>query len=429
MANSDTNEWRNSVSSKAVPDRPYATRLVDGLLEELLADLPAVMVTGPRAAGKTTTAARHAVTVVRLDRPAEAAIFRADPDVALREREEPILLDEWQEVPGVLGAIKRAVDNDPRPGRFLLAGSVRADLEAATWPGTGRLVRVAMYGMTVSEQRGRIEAQPLIDQLAHGADLASPADPPDLRGYVELALTSGFPEPALQMSPRARTRWLDGYVDQLLTRDAIELQPRRDPARLRRYLEAYALNSAGNVSDATLLQAAGINRKTAVAYERLLNNLFVVEALPAWTSNRLRRLSLGTKRYLVDPALITSVLRLDDRAVLLDANLLGRLLDTFVVAQLRSELAVSQTRPRLYHLREEHGRYEVDIVAEVGGQAVICFEVKADAAPDRDAARHLIWMRDRLGDRFVRGVVFHTGPSAFELADRISALPICTLWS
>lgn len=409
--------------------RIYTRRLVDGLLEELLADLPAVMITGPRAAGKTTTAARHAATVVRLDRPAEAAIFLADPDVALRERDEPILLDEWQEVPGVLGAIKRAVDNDPRPGRFLLAGSVRADLEAVTWPGTGRLVRVAMYGMTVREQRGNIEAQSLIDQLARGADLASAADPPDLREYVELALTSGFPEPALQMSPRARTRWLDGYVDQLLTRDAIEVEPRRDPARLRRYLEAYALNSAGNVSDATLLQAAGINRKTAVAYERLLTNLFIVEALPAWTSNRLRRLSLGAKRYLVDPALIASVLRLDDRAVLLDGNLLGRLLDTFVVAQLRSELAVSETRPRLYHLREEHGRYEIDIVAELGAQAVIGFEVKADAAPDRDAARHLVWMRDRLGDRFVRGIVFHTGPSAFKLADRISALPICMLWS
>jgi uncharacterized protein len=410
-------------------DRAYALRLVDRLLEELLADLPAVMVTGPRAAGKSTTAARHVATVVRLDRPAEAAIFRADPDVALRERDEPILLDEWQEVPAVLGAIKRAVDSDPRPGRFLLAGSVRADLEAATWPGTGRLVRVTMYGMTVREQRGRIEAQPLIDQIARGGDLVSPADAPDLRGYVELALTSGFPEPALHMTPRARTRWLDGYIDQLLTRDAIELEPRRDPTRLRRYLEAYALNSAGNVSDATLLQAAGINRKTAVAYERLLGNLFVVEALPAWTSNRLRRLSLGAKRYLVDPALITSVLRLDDRAVLLDANVLGRLLDTFVVAQLRSELAVSDTRPRLYHLREEHGRYEVDIVAELGGQGVIGFEVKADAAPDRDAARHLIWMRDRLGDRFVRGIVFHTGPSAFELSDRISALPICALWS
>jgi predicted AAA+ superfamily ATPase len=387
------------------------------------------MITGPRAAGKTTTAARHAATVVRLDRPAEAAVFRADPDVALGDRVEPILLDEWQEVPAVIGAIKRAVDRDPRPGRFMLAGSVRADLDVGTWPGTGRLVRLPMYGMTVREQRRDLDAPPLVDRLAEGARLARAVQAPDLRGYVELALTSGFPEPALRMTPRARTRWLDGYVDELLTRDALQAQPGRDPARLRRYFEAYALNSAGIVSDATLLQAAGINRRTAVAYEQLLTDLFVVEALPAWTSNRLRRLSLGAKRYLVDPALIASVLRLDDRAVLRDGNLLGRVLDTFVVAQLRAELAVSETRPRLYHLREEHGRYEVDVVAELGGQAVVAFEVKADAAPGRDAARHLIWMRDRLGDRFRRGVVFHTGPSAFDLAERISAVPICALWS
>lgn len=80
--------------------------------------------TGPRATGKTTTARRHAASVVRLDRPAEAAAFRADPDAALRAQPEPLLLDEWQAVPAVLGAVKRAVDDDPRPGRFLLTGSV-----------------------------------------------------------------------------------------------------------------------------------------------------------------------------------------------------------------------------------------------------------------------------------------------------------------
>ncbi|MGH2845687.1 MAG: hypothetical protein ACRDL0_06650 [Thermoleophilaceae bacterium] len=71
---------------------------MDGLIDELLAELPAVMVTGPRATGKTTTAARHPASLVHLDRPAEAAVFRADPDVALGEYREPILLDEWQEV-------------------------------------------------------------------------------------------------------------------------------------------------------------------------------------------------------------------------------------------------------------------------------------------------------------------------------------------
>ncbi|HEX7245678.1 MAG TPA: DUF4143 domain-containing protein [Solirubrobacterales bacterium] len=409
-------------------DPGYRPRLIDSTLATLIAELPAVMVTGPRAAGKTTTAGRHVADIARLDRPREAAVFRADPDVALSGYEEPTLLDEWQEVPTVLGAVKRAVDRDPRPGRFILTGSARADLEAATWPGTGRVVRVPMYGMTVRELNGDAGGDSFLDRLASGGTVNLPSDPPDLRGYVELALRSGFPEPALSMNANARTRWLEGYVDQLLTRDAAGIEPRRDPARLRRYFEAYALNTAGIVSDATLLRAAGVNRRTAMAYEQLLANLFVVEAMAAWTSNRLRRLSRGPKRYFVDPAIPAAALKLDADAVLRDGDLLGRLLDTFVAAQLRAECASSDARPRLYHLREEHGRREVDVLAEIGGRDLLAFEVKADAAPGPDAARHLIWLRDRLGERFMGGIVFHSGPRAFELDEKVTAAPICALW-
>jgi uncharacterized protein len=285
-----------------------------------------------------------------------------------------------------------------------------------------------MYGMTVRELGGKGEATSPLDRLASGAGLGLPNDPPDLRGYIELALRSGFPDPALLMGADARARWLEGYVDQLLTRDAQDVEPKRDPARLRRYFEAYALNTAGIVSDSTLLRAAGINRRTASAYEHLLANLFIVEAMPAWTSNRLRRLSLGPKRYFIDPAIPAATLQLDAAGVLRDGDLLGRLLDTFVTAQLRAECAGSRGRPRLYHLREEHGRREVDVLAEIGGRDLLAFEVKADAAPGRDSARHLTWLRDRLGERFVAGVIFHTGPRLFDLGERIIAAPISALW-
>ncbi len=102
----------------------YVPRLMDGLLEEYLAELPAVMVVGPRACGKTTTALRLAKSVARLD-SGHAAAFRASPDAALRDRPEPVLLDEWQMAPEVLSAVKRAVDTDRRPGRFLITGSNR----------------------------------------------------------------------------------------------------------------------------------------------------------------------------------------------------------------------------------------------------------------------------------------------------------------
>lgn len=105
---------------------------------------------------------------MRLDREAEAVAFRADPDAALHGLDEPVLLDEWRVVPGVLGAVKRTVDADPRPGRYILTGSVRADLEAETWPGTGRIVRVPMYGLTVREIERALSSASLLDRLAAG---------------------------------------------------------------------------------------------------------------------------------------------------------------------------------------------------------------------------------------------------------------------
>lgn len=408
---------------------PYTSRAVDPLIDRLLAELPALFIVGPRAAGKTTTAARYARTVVQLDREAEAVAFRADPDSALRGLPEPVLLDEWQVVPGVLGAVKRAIDSRPDPGRFIVTGSVRSDLEAPLWPGTGRLTRVPMYGMTLREQLGEFRRAAFLDRVTSGDELQPAANTPDLRGYVELILRSGFPEPALRLSEAARQRWLESYVDQLLTRDVEQVDAGRDPARLRRYFEAYALNTAGVLEDKAIYDSAGIDRKTAVAYEALLTNLLVVEALPAWTTNRLKRLVLSPKRHVVDAALTASILRVDVNAILRSGDLLGRLLDTFVVSQLRAEIVVSESRPRLYHLRQEQGRFEVDVLGELGGGQVVGMEIKASAAPTSSDARHLVGLRDRLGGTFLAGILFHTGPRAFALAERVTAVPISALWA
>src|SRR5664279_4465733 len=286
-------------------DREYRPRLVDRYLSEVLSDFAAVMVTGARAVGKTTTASQLAVNTVRLDRPGVAAAYRADPDAALRRAARPVLIDEWQEVPAVLGAVKRAVDRDPRPGQYLLTGSVRAQLQNETWAGTGRVVRMNMYGLTEREVTGRLAAEPslFLTRLARsGIDgLVLPPQLPDIDDYVQLALRGGFPEVAYRdRSERSRGIWMASYLDDLVTRDAALAGQAKDPAKLRRYLNVLALHNAGIPADNTLYAAAAINAKTAAGYDQLLTNLFMLDAVPAWGTNRLKRLVKAPKRYLVD---------------------------------------------------------------------------------------------------------------------------------
>jgi predicted AAA+ superfamily ATPase len=264
-----------------------------------------------------------------------------------------------------------------------------------------------------------------VESFAPGAKWA---EAPDALGYVELALRSGFPEAALRVPDRSRAAWNDSYVSHLVHLDVFLAGVTPDARRLDAYLEAFAAHSAATVEAKTLYDAAGITRQTAVSYDTTLRRLGTVDLVPAWQSNRLKRLTRAPKRYLTDPALIASLLRVDTSGILRDAALLGAVMDTFVAAQLRSEVALSPLRPRMFHLRDQDG-HEVDIVLEYGAGRIAGIEVKAAASVGARDARHLAWLRDQLGDRFTAGVVLHAGALTTELGDRLFAAPISTLWA
>jgi predicted AAA+ superfamily ATPase len=290
-----------------------------------------------------------------------------------------------------------------------------------------------MYGLTVAELSGTIPSEPLLDRLERDGIrplLATTSDAsPDLRDYVDMAAVSGFPEPALRLPAEERAPWWESYLDQLVTRDLAEIGAHRDPALLRRYLEAYAISSATTTDHRTIIEAAGVAKATGGAYERLLTNLLVADALPAWWSNRLKRLVRGPKRYLVDPAMVLALMRANVAAVMRDGGLLGQILDTFVVAELRAQLSICASQPRLFHLRQENGQHEVDVIVEYGGGRVFGLEIRATSSPDVSDARHLGWLRDGLGDRFVGGAVLCSVPRSFVLADQVVAAPIAAIWS
>ncbi len=405
----------------------YLERIADVRMAQILAASPAVIITGARGCGKTTTALRHAASVIRLDTPRAAATVEADPDAALRDQDEPLLLDEWQVCPSVVGAVKRAVDTERRPGRFILTGSARFDTDTGLWPGIGRLIRIAMHPMTVREQLGR-PADSFFSRLLAPERPRQFSDAPDLRDYVEIALRGGFPEPLLELDGGESEEWLDSYVAQLLLHERAQGRNGADHARLAAFFEAYATCSAGLVHDATLAKAVKIDSRTAQSYTRLLIDLGVVAELPAWLNNRLKRIARMPKRHVTDTGLWASAIGADIGLVMSDGDLLGRLIDTFVTNQLRVEAEFDPLRPRLRHLRDRNGRFEVDLIVDLRARGIIGVEIKAKGAIKAAHAKHLMWLRDELGDKFLAGVVFHTGPNWFTLSERIEAIPICALW-
>jgi len=410
----------------------YLPRLADAPLAQLFADLPVVSVVGPRGCGKTTTASRLVPNVVHLDQTNVARAFRNDPDAALRAAGEPVLLDEWQFAPEVLGAVKRAVDAQPSPGRFLLTGSVSEEFLPEQWPGTGRVTELRMSPLTVGETEGRSSDDSIIDRLLRGRpeDLQPPVAPrraPDIGGYLEFALRGGFPAVALAPA-RSRGAWFESYRDQVVRRDSQLAKQGIDPSRFGRYLEALALHSATVTTDQTLLDLAGVNRETAAGYWRLLERLYLADPVPAWSSRRVQRLVKAPKRFLVDAALMSAIVRLSAKDLMFDGALRGRVVETFVAAQLRAEMAFARSRPRLYHLRDTNGRREIDLILEYSRGRVVGVEIKASGSIGDSDIRHLRWLRDQLGDAFVAGVLLYTGAYTQHLDDRIVAAPLSTLW-
>ncbi len=299
------------------------------------------------------------------------------------------------------------------------------------WLGWARRSRIPLWNLSRRERTGASGALSPIDALFQGRpdDLAVPRDVPGVSEFIDLALEAGFPALVDRSCARFRADWLAAYIDQSVVRDTALAGLDRDPVKLRRYLLAIAANSSGAVLHKSLYDAASINRLTATGYDIVLELLHLTEQVPAWSTNQLTRVAQTSKRYVVEPALIGAMLNVDRRAVLRNADLTGRLIDSFVMAQLRPELVVADARPRAFHLRDRDGDHEIDVLLEGPGGQIVAIEIKSEAAPDLSSARHLIWLRDRLGDQFTLGVVLHTGPRPFRLADRIVALPICMIWA
>lgn len=412
----------------------YKPRLIDQKLRHLISNFPAVMLNGARAIGKTTTARQYVKEIAQLDIPGTAAAFRADPDAAIQRYGRPLLIDEWQEVPEIMGAIKRAVDLDSTPNQFILTGSNNISIADKTWPGTGRIIREKMYGLSRREieNPNSLRKPGLLEKIISSsfADITVPKKSPTINDYVEMALQGGFPYLNFHKgSNEKRGIWLESYINELVTKDVRTISERRNSEKIRKYLTANAIQSGTITSDNTLYDLVKINSKTASDYDDILINLGILEMLPSWSDNLLKHIALTPKRYLLDTSILGRISDLNLESIINDDKLLGNVFDTFSVAQIRPEVFHSLKSATMFHLRTAGGRHEVDLIVKLENNRLLAFEFKAGTAPTVSDAKHLAWLREEIGERLIAGVVLHAGSSIYQLGDRIYAIPLSAFWT
>lgn len=421
----------------------YRPRIVDSQLERLLAQLPAVSIEGPRAVGKTWTARRWARTVYNLDDPATLALVTADPQ-RLVSGEPPVLIDEWQRFPASWDLVRRAVDDDPSPGRFLLTGSA-APSTGPTHSGAGRIVTVRMRPMSLSERGTETSSVSLSDLLDEEQPAITGQTRVGLDDYAREIVAGGFPG-LVGIEHDVLTQALDGYLHRAVDHDVASMGHRvRNPATMRRWLTAYAAATATTASYETVLDAATAgeadkpDRSTTTAYRDLLEAMWLVEPVPAWqpVGNPLSRLKRGPKHNLADPCLAARLLEASADS-LLEGNtshsmpgmaignglLLGALFESLVSLNLR--VYAQAVGARVGHLRTWNDVHEVDLIVERANR-VLAVAVKLTAAPDADDTAQLRWLRGKLGERSVDSVLVTTGPYAYRDQDDIAIVPAALL--
>ncbi len=417
----------------------YVRRVVDDEIDELIDDLPALLLDGPKGVGKTETALQRATTVRRLDRARDRQVIESEPG-RIRLAKKPLLLDEWQRLPQVWDTVRHQVDTNPAGGQFLLTGSDPSLVADATHTGAGRIATVRLRPLTLPE---RLDLTPAVSLAGLIAGHTTAVD-----GHSEFTLTDYLDEiaggglPGLRhLTGRPLRNQLDSYVELIVTRELPEAgySPRQADTLLG-WLRAYAAATATTTSLEKLRRAVSPETNPPAAttvrpYAEFLTALRILDPLPGWhpTLNHLRSLTTSPKHHLADPALALRLLNLDPDSLLdgtgpelpivRDGTYLGALFESLVALTLRVFAQSSETR--VAHLRTKGGRHEIDFIIDTG-QHILAIETKLAATVTDTDLQHLHWLRQTLTTPTTLAVIT-TGTDAYTRKDGIHIIPLALL--
>lgn len=397
-------------------------------VEEALSDTRVVLVNGARQSGKSTLVQQvgkeRGAEWLSLDDPETRRAAVYDPTGFVRG-DGLMIIDEIQRDPELLLSIKSTVDREGRPGRFLLTGSARV-MGLRNLPDTlvGRMETIELWPLSQGEIGGTPDG--FIDAVFEQGPEFRYRSEENRKGYIERVVRGGFPE-AVARTVKRRSQFFDSYLSDLVNRDVMQLSEISRGPQMRALIKLLAGRSGQLLVPNNLAKLLEAPKDTIKRYLYLLEEVFLIKTIPAWTRNVSSRAVSTRKVAMVDSGLAAHLLKLDAHSLRRPGDPFGPVLEGFVSMEIARQLTWSDARAEMFHYRTKD-QIEVDIVLEGPRNQVVAFEIKAGDTIRSDDFRGLRHLEQRLGDDFLLGVVLHTGDKTLPFGPKMRAIPIAAIW-
>lgn len=412
----------------------YRARVVDLELKMLLESTGAVLIEGPKAVGKTETANRLAKSRLYLDIDKNAQeTAKIDPSLLLTGP-PPLLIDEWQMVPEIWNHVRREVDNRQTQGQFILTGSATPADDVTRHSGAGRFSRLRMRPMTLYEM-GHSTGDISLAALFNGDEPRATDSGLTLNNLIDRICIGGWPKFITLEVNEAKVA-MRSYLNEIIRTDIMLLSGKtHDPVKLERVIQSLARNIGTAVKVETIAKDTGgsegqIDRQTITRYLHTLEQLMIIEDLPAWKPELRSRATLRTAptRYFVDPSLAVAALKASPGKLIKDPKFLGFLFESLVVRDLR--VFMQNLGGALSHYRDSED-LEVDVILESDDGKWAAIEVKLGSGRVDEGAANLLKFAtkvntDRHGSPTFLAVITATG-YGYRRNDGVFVLPIGSL--
>jgi predicted AAA+ superfamily ATPase len=405
-------------------------RNIEESIQKAMADTPVVLLNGARQTGKTTLAQAIATKTgacyFTFDDSATLAAAGVDPAGFIRNLTGPVVIDEIQKVPALFPSIKVAVDKNRCPGRFLLTGSANVmTLPRLSESLAGRMEIIPLFPFSAGELAGDCEG--FLHCLFEGTFVG--LNTPSVNEDIAARLTmGGYPEATQRKADDRRSAWFASYISTILQRDVRDLARVDALHSLPNLLKLLAARVSGLLNLADVGRDLGLPHTTLTRHLALLETVFLVQRLPAWSPNIGKRLVKAPKMHLLDTGLACHLIGADARRLSKDRPLLGRLMETYVVGELRKQLSWTDPRMAIYHFRTASGS-EVDVILERADGSVSAIEIKASATVRSSDFAALKLLQSQLGKRFRTGIILYLGEKSIPFGDNLFLLPLPVLWT